>query len=72
MQTIDAAPRSGSLRGAIALLCIVSSPLSAQTQLTSRTKEVKIDNGSVLKVEAGELQVPESRRRPTERRVTIP
>jgi pimeloyl-ACP methyl ester carboxylesterase len=35
-------------------------------------KDVTLRNGSVVRVEAGELQVPESRRRPSPRRVTIP
>jgi pimeloyl-ACP methyl ester carboxylesterase len=41
-------------------------------QLISSFKDVTIQNGSVVRVEAGELQVPESRRRPTSRRVVIP
>lgn len=40
--------------------------------LTSGAKDVTLKNGSTATVEAGELQVPESRRRPTERRITIP
>ena len=40
--------------------------------VTSGAKDVTLKNGTVVTVEAGELQVPESRRRPTERRVTIP
>jgi pimeloyl-ACP methyl ester carboxylesterase len=46
--------------------------LTAASQLSSSEKAVTIANGSVVQVEAGELQVPESRRRPTVRRVTIP
>ncbi|HEV7238401.1 MAG TPA: alpha/beta fold hydrolase [Thermoanaerobaculia bacterium] len=40
--------------------------------LTTDAKDVTLKNGTVVKVEARELQVPESRRRPTARRVTIP
>jgi pimeloyl-ACP methyl ester carboxylesterase len=40
--------------------------------LTSGAKDVTLKNGSIATFEAGELQVPESRRRPTERRITIP
>lgn len=46
--------------------------LPTQAQLTTRTENVKLQNGTVVEVEAGELQVPESRKRPTGRRVTIP
>jgi hypothetical protein len=34
-------------------------------RLTSGSKDVRLDDGTVVTVEAGELQVPESRRRPT-------
>jgi pimeloyl-ACP methyl ester carboxylesterase len=46
--------------------------LAASSQLSSGEKPVAIGDGSVMQVEAGELQVPESRRRQTARRVTIP
>ena len=42
--------------------------VSAASQLSSGAKQVAIWDGSVIQVEAGELQVPESRRRQTARR----
>lgn len=62
------------LLGAIVLpaLLLPGRAARASAQLTSGTKDVRVENGAVLKVEAGELEVPESRRRPTARRVTIP
>jgi len=46
--------------------------LAAAPQLSSAEKSVVIWDGTAVQVEAGELQVPESRQRSTPRRVTIP
>jgi pimeloyl-ACP methyl ester carboxylesterase len=40
--------------------------------LSSAPQDVSLDDGTVVRVEAGTLQVPESRRRPTQRRITLP
>jgi len=45
------------------LWCGPAAPEGRQ-QLTSGPKDVTLDNGTVVRVEAGELEVPESRRRP--------
>src|SRR5262245_24133777 len=44
----------------------------AAFQIVLETRSVTLASGSVVQVEAGELRVPESRRRPTQRQVTIP
>jgi pimeloyl-ACP methyl ester carboxylesterase len=46
--------------------------LAAPSQLSTRQTAITIWDGTVVHVEAGEFQLPESRRRPTARRVTIP
>ena len=46
--------------------------LAADSPLSSGTKPIAVSDGSVIQVEAGELTVLESRRRPTARQVTIP
>jgi pimeloyl-ACP methyl ester carboxylesterase len=46
--------------------------LVAQTHNTTTTLQVTLKNGTTVPVEAGELRVPESRRRPTARQITIP
>ncbi len=59
----------------VTLLAVSVSPPAvrhAAAQVTTEARDVRIDDGTLLRVEAGELQVPESRRRPTARRVTIP
>jgi pimeloyl-ACP methyl ester carboxylesterase len=45
---------------------------AAAAQLTSQPTDIVLENGSAVRIEAGELEVPESRRRPSDRRVTIP
>lgn len=55
------------------LLLLASALAEAPAQqFTLSTRSVALANGTAVEVEAGELQVPESRRRPTARRVTIP
>lgn len=60
----------------VALLVAAAAPgppdLASGPQLTAAPKRVTLEDGSVLEVEAGELSVPESRRRPTQRHITIP
>jgi pimeloyl-ACP methyl ester carboxylesterase len=40
--------------------------------VTTEGKDVTLKSGSTVRVEAGELRVPESRRRPSSREITIP
>lgn len=56
----------------IAIGVFIAATLEGASTVTSEIKEITLANGSRVRVEAGELQVPESRRRPTERRITIP
>jgi hypothetical protein len=57
----------------VAVLAALAIPIpSVAADLREGTKEVILQNGTVVRVEAGELRVPESRRRPSERQVTIP
>jgi len=53
---------------------LASPPLIAVSpgQPTSSMRIVTLESGSTIEVEAGQLDVPESRRRPGPRRVTIP
>jgi pimeloyl-ACP methyl ester carboxylesterase len=57
---------------ALAVVFFTAAALEGKPRLTSSTKNVTVENGATVQVEAGELEVPESRRRPTKRRVTIP
>jgi pimeloyl-ACP methyl ester carboxylesterase len=61
-----------SIRVVLLAMGLSALPLRGAVHLTSRAENVTLEDGSVVAVEAGELVVPESRRRPTERRVTIP
>lgn len=56
----------------VAVMLFVPTALGAEPQLTWGKRIVTLENGTAVQVEAGELQVPESRRRPSARRVTIP
>lgn len=59
----------------LAVATLVTAPGSASQslgQLPTSPVTVTLANGQVEEVEYGELLVPESRRRPTERRITIP
>lgn len=55
---------------AVAALCVI--PTAAAAQLTTGTTEVTLYDKTVVRVESGRLDVPESRARPSRRRVTIP
>lgn len=56
----------------LAMGLMTPATMRAEYAITSAAKSVTIENGSTIQVEAGELQVPESRRRPTARRITLP
>src|SRR5688500_1917931 len=50
----------------------LASPAIGQHSRTSESKDVALKNGATVSVEAGELRVPESRRRPSSREIAIP
>jgi pimeloyl-ACP methyl ester carboxylesterase len=51
---------------------LASPAIARELAITSEPKTVLLKNGSSVSVEAGELRVPESRRRPSPRELTIP
>lgn len=51
---------------------LASAAVAREPGITSEPKTVLLKNGSSVQVEAGELRVPESRRRPSPRELTIP
>ena len=55
----------------LAILALAS-PAIGQHSGMSESKDVALKNGSTVRVEAGELLVPESRQRASEREITIP
>ena len=56
----------------LAIMTLAGPAIGRQSLLTSEPRDVALKNGSTVRVEAGELRVPESRRRPSARVVTIP
>src|SRR5687767_3883427 len=54
----------------VATLLVV--PAAASAQLTTGTTDVILHDKTIVQVASGQLQVPESRARPSSRRVTIP
>ena len=62
------------LFGFILLACGVATPAAwaQEPTLTHRPKTVQVKGGARIEVEAGDLQVPESRRRPDARQITLP
>jgi pimeloyl-ACP methyl ester carboxylesterase len=70
-------PLRSASRVAIALVLAVAAAQSARADsqdvtLQKQMRTVTLSDGKSVRVEAGELQVPESRARPSKRRVTIP
>lgn len=60
--------------GAIGISGGLATPARAEegTKLTSAPTEVTLEDGTKVRVEAGELSVPESRKRPTSRLIVLP
>ena len=56
----------------VVLATILLLPAVANAQLTTSTTEVVLHDKTLARVESGQLQVPESRTRPSGRKVTIP
>ncbi len=56
----------------LAVVVLVSLPTVALAQLVTGTADVTLHDKTVVQVESGRLQVPESRTRRTDRTVTIP
>ena len=56
----------------IVLATILLLPAVANAQLATGTTEVILHDKTLVRVESGQLQVPESRSRPSSRKVTIP
>jgi pimeloyl-ACP methyl ester carboxylesterase len=56
----------------LAFANVVLLPTVAVAQLTTATTDVTLHDKTVVRVESGQLQVPESRVRPTRRTVSIP
>lgn len=54
------------------LTCVAPVAATQSPNLTIGPKTIAIDDGSHVEAEAGALQVPESRKRPTSRKVTLP
>ena len=54
------------------IVALAALPAAGRPTLNLIEKDVKQRSGTVVRVEAGELQVPESRKRPSPRRLTIP
>jgi pimeloyl-ACP methyl ester carboxylesterase len=57
---------------ALALATLLLVPAGVDAQLTTATAAVVLHDKTVVRVESGQLQVPESRARPSTRKVTIP
>lgn len=56
----------------LAVVVLVSLPTAALAQLVTGTADVTLHAKTIVQVESGRLQVPESRTRRTDRTVTIP